>query len=159
MIVKESIEFRRNPGSPLKSLRIGRLEILKKELEDKKFGFESCKDNLERISRKYALKSPSGKVFFKRELSDAFEQMFGYGWYQWKSDFKSSYESKQQKDAHSNKSRQFFKDLIKKVKLNDSQISEDELLEAIDEFTKVITPDPLWFEAVLGSFAYTAENY
>lgn len=152
MIVRESIEFQRGGGSPLKSLRIGRLEILKKELEDKKFGFESCKDNLERISRKYALKSPSRKVFFKRELSDAFEQMFG-------SDFKSSYESKQQKDAHSNKSRQFFKDLIKKVKLNDSQISEDELLEAIDEFTKVITPDPLWFEAVLGSFAYTAENY
>ncbi len=152
MIVRESIEFQRGGANPLKSLRIGHLEILKKELEDKKFGFGSCKDNLERISRKYARKSPSGKVFFTRELSDAFEQMFG-------SDFKSSYESKQQKDAHSNKSRQFFKDLIKKVKLNDSQISEDELLEAIDEFIKVITPDPLWFEAVLGSFAYTAENY
>lgn len=152
MIVRESIEFQRGGGSPLKSLRIGHLEILKKELEDKKFGFESCKDNLERISRKYALKSPSGKVFFKIELSDAFEQMFG-------PDFKSSYESKQQKDAHSNKSRQFFKDLIKKVKLNDSQISEDELLEVIDEFTKVITPDPLWFEAVLGSLFFTVANY
>ena len=152
MIVRESIEFQRGGGSPLKSLRIGHLEILKKELEDKKFGFESCKDNLERISRKYTRKSPSGKVFFTRELSDDFEQMFG-------SDFKSSYESKQQKDAHSNKSRQFFKDLIKKVKLNDSQISEDELLEVIDEFTKVITPDPLWFEAVLGSLFFTVANY
>lgn len=152
MIVRESISFQRGGESPLKSLRVGQLELLKKELDSKSFGWEACKDNIERISRKYARQSSSGKVFFKRELSDAFEQMFG-------PDFKSSYESKQEKDAHSNKSRQFFKDLIKKVKLNDSQISDDELLEAIDEFTKVITPDPLWFEAIVGSFSYTAEMY
>lgn len=152
MIVRESIEFKRGGGSPLKSLRIGELELLKKELESKNFGWEACKDNIERISRKYARKSPSGKVYFKRELSDSFEQFFG-------PDFKGSWESKQEKEAHSDKSRQFFKDLIKKVKLNDSEISDDELLEYISEFTKTITSDPLWFEAVVGSFAYTAEMY
>jgi len=152
MIVRESIEFQRGGESPLKSLRLGRLEVLKQELKQKNFDLNSCQETLERISRKYTRKGSSGKVYFKRELSDSLDQMFG-------PDFKDSKASKPERDAHSDKSRQFFKDLLKKVRLNDSQISEDELLEVIAEFMETITPDPLWFEAVLGSFSYTAEMY
>jgi hypothetical protein len=151
MIVKESIEFQRGGKSPLKSLRIGQIEVLRKELEKKNFGFDACIDNLERISRKYTRKHID-KVYFTRELSDALDQTFG-------PDFKDAKAPKQQKEAHSDKSRRFFKDLLKNVKLNDSQISEEELLEYIIEFSETITPDPLWFEAVLGSFSYTAEMY
>jgi len=160
MIVRESIEFKRGGESPLKSLRIGQLELLKKELEAKSFGWKSCKENIERISRKYARKSPSGKVYFKRELSDSFEQFFGPDFKEFQSDnLNPDPESKHEKEARSDKSRQFFKKLIKKIRLNDSQISDEELLDYINEFTKVITPDPLWFEAVVGSFSYTAEMY
>jgi len=151
MIVRESIEFKRGGENPLKSLRIGQIEVLRKELEQKNFGFAGCIDNLERISRKYTRKHID-KVYFTRELSDALDQTFG-------PDFKDAKAPKQQKEAHSDKSRQFFKDLLKNVKLNDSKISEEELLEYIIEFTETITPDPLWFEAVLGSFSYTAEMY
>ena len=150
-LVRESIEFQRGGKSPLKNLRIGRLEVLKKELEQKNFGFAGCIDNLERISRKYTRKHID-KVYFTRELSDALDQTFG-------PDFKDAKAPRQQKEAHSTKSRQFFKNILKKFKLNDSQISEEELLESIIEFTETITSDPLWFEAVLGSFSYTAEMY
>jgi len=151
MIVKESIKFQRNPESPFKSLMIGQIEILRKELEKKNFDFDACIDNLERISRKYTRKHID-KVYFTRELSDALDQTFG-------PDFKDVKAPKQQKEALSNRSRQFFKDLLKKIKLNDSQISEVELLESIIEFTKTITSNPMWFEAVLGSFSYTTEMY
>jgi hypothetical protein len=151
-IVKESIEFKRGGENPLKSLRLGKTEVLKKELKEKNFDLNTCKETLERISKKYARKRPSGKVHFTRELSEALEQIFG-------PDFKDSKASKQERNAHSDKSRQFFKDLLKKVKLNDSQISEDDLLESIFEFTQAITPDPLWFEAVLESFSYITERY
>jgi hypothetical protein len=151
MIVRESIEFKRGGESPLKSLRLGKTEVLKQELKQKNFSLDSCMDNLERISKKYTRKHID-KVYFTRELSDALDQTFG-------PDFKDPKAPKGQKEAHSDKSRQFFKDILKRVKLNDSQISEEELLEYIIEFTETITPDPLWFETVLGSFSYTAEMY
>ena len=152
MIVRENINFERGGENPLRNLRIGKIEVLRKELEQKNFDLDTCKAGFERLARQFAQKVPSGKVFFTKELSNALDHIFG-------PDFRSRVkpENTEEQKVHSDKSRQFFKDIIQKVKLNDSQLSEEDLLEYISEFKETIVPDPLWFEAIIGSLVYTAE--
>lgn len=151
MIVKESIEFQRGGESPLKSLRVGQIAVIKQKLAEKNIGdqeIEDQKKTLEELARKWTKRGKSGSIYAGKVLSDAIDQSFSEDLY-----FKGDPQYKVRRPE----ARQFFKNLIFKTARNNNEISTVEFLEAYEEFITRFHKDPLWFEAIISGLLYTCQ--
>lgn len=144
MIVRESIEFQRGGETPLKSLSLGHIELVKKQFDDENISISDMINNLERIS-KFTLKI-GNKIFAEKELSNALNTIFEEGFYP-------------EKQTANIELRKFFKELIFDIKRNKSKLSEMDFYEYASGFFKKFNIKPLEFEEIINSIKnYTEEN-
>lgn len=140
-IVRENINFERGSENPFRSLDVGRYAQIRKELKvDLEIDLDDAIDMVKKLSRMYKSYFKNGKWKGVKPNSKLSKSLSHFG-----------------NDAYHTDKINFLKTFLEKVAMNKLELSEQEFLDSVIEYTEDVDYNPRTFIDTINGVLYDVE--